>query len=71
MTDSHRSPSVAITAAITPRRTPTHQSPPRNEVTSQTPTAMVATIEPAKPSQDFLGEITRAIGCRPKRTPAT
>ena len=62
---------IAITAAMTPRITPTHQSPPRNDVTSHTPTAVVAAREPAKPSHDFFGEITGAIGCLPKSTPAT
>ncbi len=28
-------------------------------------------MDPAKPSQDFFGEITGAIGCLPNRTPAT
>ena len=34
------------------------------------PTATQKTTEPAKPSHDFLGEITGAIGCLPNRTPA-
>ena len=32
---------------------------------------MQATADPANPSHDFLGEITGAIGCLPKSTPAT
>ena len=70
MTDSQRSPRVAITTAIRPSATPTHQSPSSIQTTRLTPTATQNARDPAKPSQDFLGEITGAIGCRPNSTPA-
>ena len=34
------------------------------------PASMHAVAEPAKPSHDFFGEITGAIGCLPNSTPA-
>ena len=69
MTDSQRSPSVAATAARTPRTRPTHQRPSSSPVTVAHPTTMQETTDPAKPSQDFFGEITGAIGCFPNSTP--
>ena len=50
---------------------PTHQSPSSSHTTRRMPAATVNTMDPAKPSQDFLGEITGAMGCLPNSTPAT
>ena len=70
ITDSHRSPSVAITAAITPSEDADPPVAVEQETTTSSPPTTQATTEPAKPSHDFFGEMTGAIGCLPKSTPA-
>ena len=40
------------------------------QTTRATPAPTQDSSDPAKPSQDFFGEITGAIGCRPNSTPA-
>src|SRR5690606_16481217 len=70
MSDSHRSPRVAKVTPATPSARPAHHGPSSATMTTATPAATLAIIEPAKPSQDFFGEMLGAIGCLPNRTPA-
>ena len=69
MSDSTRSPSVALSTSSAPVRTPCHHDPPSISHTDSAPVTMPAASEPAKPSQDFFGLIVGAIGWRPANTP--
>ena len=67
--DSARSPAVAAATMPTARTTPTHQGLPSRKTAARTPTTMAPAMEPAKPSQVFLGLIFGAIGCLPREAP--
>ena len=70
ISDSTRSPSVALITSSAPSSAPSHQASSSSSATHSAPATMPATCEPAKPSQDFFGLIVGAIGCRPASTPA-
>src|SRR6476646_3519864 len=70
ISDSARSPPVAVTATAAPTSKPCHHWPPSSSHTVNAPPIIAATTEPEKPSQDFFGEIDGAIGCLPNSTPA-
>ena len=70
ISDSTRSPTVAVHTSAAPNSAPCHHWPSSISVTVRMPATMPATIDPAKPSQDFFGLMTLAIGCLPNHTPA-
>ena len=49
---------------------PCHHWPSSISQTRSAPPSPAPTTDPAKPSQDFLGEMVGAIGCLPNSTPA-
>ena len=50
---------------------PTQNGRPSTNTVISTPATVPNSTEPANPSQDFLGLIFGAIGCRPNSTPST
>ena len=61
---------MAVTATAAPTIRPCHHWPSSISQTVSAPPIIAPITDPAKPSQDFFGEIVGAIGCLPNSTPA-
>ena len=62
---SAKSPPVAVMARMKPAMTPCHHSASSRKTKDSAPTLHCKMTDPTNPSQDFLGLIDAAIGCRP------
>ncbi len=69
MSDSVRSPMVAVKTMTAPKMSPNHHGSWIMKIESSTPPTIATMTDPAKPSQVFFGLIRGAIGCFPKVSP--
>ena len=66
-----RSPEQAVSTTARPYAAPSSGEVSNSVAKKIAPERAQAAAEPAKPSQDFLGDTDGAIGCLPSSTPAT